>query len=139
VITGSITLPPLLELFLPLFWMLLVILLQPDILSGNQGVISFLGNDQKTPHRCIVQVKSGHVSSATIRDLKGTVEREKAELGMLITLEEPTAPMRKEAIEAGFYHSELMQRDYPKIQILTIADLLKKSEPQLPPRYSPYR
>ena len=106
---------------------------------GTDGVISFLGADRKTPHRCIVQVKSGHVNSATIRDLKGTIEREKAELGLLITLEQPTGPMRTEALEAGFYHSELMQRDYPRMQILTIGELLHGKEPAMPPTYSPYR
>lgn len=106
---------------------------------GIDGVISFLGENQKTPHRCLVQVKSGHVNSATIRDLKGTVEREKAEMGLLVTLEEPTGPMRTEAIEAGFYHSDLMSRDYPRIQIITIRELFDRREPQLPPRYSPYR
>jgi DNA modification methylase len=106
---------------------------------GIDGSISFLGENQKVPHRCIVQVKSGHVSSATIRDLKGVVEREKAELGLLITLEEPTTPMRAEALEAGYYRSELMQRDYPRIQIVTIKELLHGKEPAMPPHYSPYR
>jgi DNA modification methylase len=106
---------------------------------GIDGIISFLGKDAKTPARCLVQVKSGHVSSATIRDLVGTVDREKADIGLLITLEEPTGPMRTEALEAGYYHSGFMQRDYPKIQIITIKELLHGKEPQLPPHYSPYR
>lgn len=93
----------------------------------------------KTPHRCIVQVKSGHVSSATIRDLKGTVEREKAELGLLITLEEPSGPMKVEALEAGYYHSDWMQRDYPRMQIVTIGELLHGAQPAIPPRYNPYQ
>lgn len=106
---------------------------------GIDGLITYLGKDAKTPARCLVQVKSGHVSSATIRDLVGTVEREKAEAGLLITLEEPTGPMRTEALEAGYFRSEFMQRDYPRIQIITIKDLLHGKEPQLPPHYSPYR
>jgi len=106
---------------------------------GIDGIISFLGKDAKTPARCLVQVKSGHVSSATIRNLVGTVDREKADIGLLITLEEPTGPMRTEALEAGFYRSEFMQRDYPRIQIITIKELLHGKEPQLPPHYSPYR
>ena len=106
---------------------------------GIDGVISFLGKDSKTPARCLVQVKSGNVSSATIRDLVGTVDREKAEAGLLITLEESTGPMRTEALEAGYYRSEFMQKDYPRIQIITIKELLHGKEPQLPPHYSPYR
>lgn len=106
---------------------------------GIDGVIRFLGESVKTPHRCLVQVKSGNVSSRDIRDLVGTIDREKAQMGLFITLEEPTGPMRREALEAGFYHSEVMQRDYPRIQILTIQELFRKKEPQMPPLYSPYR
>lgn len=106
---------------------------------GIDGVISFLGKDAKTPHRCLVQVKSGHVSSADISQLRGTIERDNAEMGLFITLEEPTGPMRREALEAGFYTSELMQRDYPRIQILTIQELFHRKEPQMPPLFSPYR
>ena len=84
-------------------------------------------------------MKSGHVNSATIRDLKGTVDREEAQLGLLITLEEPTEPMRIEARESGFYHSELMNRDYPKIQVITIQELFDRRTPQMPPLYSPFR
>lgn len=105
---------------------------------GIDGVISFLGTDAKTPARCLVQVKSGHVSSATIRDLAGTVQREEAEMGLLITLAEPTGPMRTEALEAGFFHSEFMQRDYPRLQILTIREVFEGKTAQLPPLYSPY-
>ena len=38
-----------------------------------------------------------------MRDLRGVIEREKAEIGVLISLEEPTKPMRTEAATAGFY------------------------------------
>jgi DNA modification methylase len=106
---------------------------------GIDGVMSFLGNDPKVPSRCLVQVKSGNVSSATIRDLVGTVEREKADMGLLITLEDPTEPMKLEAVQAGFYQSEYMGRAYPKIQILTVRDLFTGQEPQMPPLYTPYR
>ena len=50
-------------------------------------------------------MKSGHVSVAFVRDLRGVVERERAEVGVLLTLEEPTKPMQVEAASAGFYKS----------------------------------
>ena len=50
----------------------------------------------------IVQVKSGHVTASQIRDLKGVMQREKAEIGAFITMEKPTGPMEKEAVSAGF-------------------------------------
>ena len=50
-------------------------------------------------------------------------------------------PRRLEADTAGFYHSELWNRDHPKIQILTIKDLLEEGKrPDLPPFVaSPYQ
>ena len=45
-------------------------------------------------------------------------------MGLFITLEEPTGPMRTEAVSAGFYHSDLWQKDYPKIQLRTVVELL---------------
>ena len=76
----------------------------------------------------VLQVKSGHVSSAQIRDLVGVVERERAAIGAFITLEEPTRDMITEAAAAGFYRPEYRMdpnEKYPRIQILTIKDLLE--------------
>ena len=93
----------------------------------------------RATRKAIVQVKSGSVSSPHIRDLKGTVEREKAALGLFITLEEPTSAMRTEAVSAGFYHSDVWQRNYPKIQVRTIADLLDGNTFDLPRHPSMYQ
>ena len=62
------------------------------------------------------------MSVAHVRDLRGVVEREKAEIGVLISLEEPTSAMRTEAAAAGFYTSPW--GNHPRIQLLTIAQLL---------------
>ena len=88
---------------------------------GIDGVLYFVDGPRSGMEKAIVQVKSGKVSSPHIRDLKGTVEREKAALGLFITLEEPTSAMRTEAVSAGFYRSEVWQKDYPKIQLRTIS------------------
>ena len=80
----------------------------------------------------IVQVKSGHVSAPLIRDLKGTIGDDK--LGVFITLEEPTEPMKAEAARAGLYENPLIGRHYPRVQILTVKDLLNGKQPTLPPR-----
>lgn len=95
---------------------------------GIDGWRTFLHGRERSYRNCIVQVKSGKVGSALIRDFKGTMEREKAELGVFITLESSTREMRLEANTAGFYHSEIMNRDYPRIQILTIEELLQNPE-----------
>ena len=106
---------------------------------GIDGVLHFIDGPRRSTRKAVVQVKSGKVSSPLIRDLKGTVERENAALGLFITLEEPTRDMRTEAVSAGFYHSEVWQRDYPKIQIRTIQDLLTGNAFDLPPHPSMYQ
>ena len=53
-------------------------------------------------------------------------------LRLFITLEEPTQPMKTEAVSAGFYHSELWDEDYPRMQICTIEELLAGKQPKLP-------
>ena len=65
-----------------------------------------------------------------IRDLGHVVEREKAKLGVFITLADSTGPMRTEAVKAGFY--ETLYGKYPKLQILTIADLFAGKLPNIP-------
>ena len=79
----------------------------------------------------IISVKSGHTTVSHIRDLRGVIEREKAEIGVLITLQEPTQPMRTESASAGFYDSQWGR--HPRIQILTVADLLNGKGIDYPP------
>ena len=59
-----------------------------------------------------------------MRDLRGVIEREDAQIGVLISMEAPTKPMLKEAAEAGFYKPPGLEDKYPRIQILTIEELL---------------
>ena len=65
--------------------------------------------------------------------LRGVIEREKAEIGVLITMQEPTQPMRTEAAGAGLYTSPGWGQSYPRLQILTIADLLAGKKIEMPP------
>lgn len=107
--------------------------------GGIDGVIAFIDDQSKKPKRILVQVKSGKVSVRDIRDLIGTVEREKAAIGVFITLESSTKPMNKEAILAGVYHSPGWHKDYPKIQILSIEQLLNSKEIQMPPARATFK
>jgi DNA modification methylase len=70
----------------------------------------------------IISVKAGHVTASQMRDLHGVVEREKAQIGVLLTMEEPTSAMRKEAASSGFYKSPW--GNHPVLQILTVEELL---------------
>ena len=66
-----------------------------------------------------------------IRDLSHVVEREKAKIGLFITLANPTAPMKTEAVKAGFYESPHHGK-FPKIQIITVEELLMGKRPAIP-------
>lgn len=91
--------------------------------TGIDGVIYFK-DDKTMPKKIIVSVKAGeNVSVPMIRDLGHVVHREKASLGLFVTLTKPTAPMRQEAVKAGFYVNP-MGTSFPKIQILTVEGLL---------------
>jgi site-specific DNA-methyltransferase (adenine-specific) len=81
----------------------------------------------------VLSVKAGHTNVAHVRDLRGVVDREKAEIGVLISMEEPSKPMRTEAAGAGFYRSPGWNKDYPRLQLLTIADLLEGRGINMPP------
>ncbi len=97
--------------------------------TGIDGLIYFQ-DDKKETKKIIVSVKGGeNVTRTMLADLKNSVEREGAQMGFFVTLAEPTEPMRKEAVSAGFYTNPYDEK-FPKIQILTIADLLAGKMPQ---------
>jgi hypothetical protein len=107
----------------------------PD--TGIDGIINFIDDKSGKAKKIIVQVKSGNVTVSQIRDLKGVLDREKASIGAFLTLRETTSAMEKEAATAGFYEPEqLPGLQFPRIQMLTIEELLagKKLEyPRLAP------
>jgi site-specific DNA-methyltransferase (adenine-specific) len=107
--------------------------------TGIDGVILFADDASGKAKRVLVQVKSGHVKAGDIRDLRGTVEREGAAIGVFITLEPPTEPMRKEAITAGYYHSPGWNRDYPRIQILTVEELMHGKKVEMPSEWGTFK
>lgn len=101
--------------------------------EGIDGYQFFADDKSGKFKKLIVQVKSGHVSSRDIRDLKGAMTREQAEIAVFITLEKPTRPMEKEAHSAGFYESRFLpDRPFPRMQILTVKDLFDGKMPQYP-------
>jgi site-specific DNA-methyltransferase (adenine-specific) len=98
--------------------------------SGIDGLIYFKP-EGKVTEKAIVSVKGGeNVNVAMVRDLAHVVDREKAKIGVFITLAESTGPMRTEAVKAGFY--ETLYGKYPKIQILTIRELFDGKQPKIP-------
>ena len=105
--------------------------------SGVDGYINFFDDNSGKAKRIVVQVKSGHVERSQIATLNSDREREKAEIGLFITLERPTNPMAQEALSAGFYEPEhFSNHRFPRVQILTIEGLLEGVEAQYP-RFAP--
>ena len=104
--------------------------------SGIDGYINFFDDHSGKAKRIVVQVKSGHVTRNQIATLNSDREREKAEIGLFITLRPPTGPMESEAAAAGFYTSEpnpgAPMAHYPRIQILTIEELLAGKQAEYP-------
>jgi len=100
--------------------------------KGIDGTKYFFDDASGKPKKIIISVKSGKVGVTHIRDLRGVVVREKAQLGVYLTLKPPTKPMKKEAASAGFYTHEYSGKKYPKIQILTIKELLEGKEIKYP-------
>ena len=94
----------------------------PD--QGIDGRLYFHdeGRNGKTK-QIIFSVKAGHVTVSQVRDLVGVINREKAQIGVFLSLNPPTAPMRREAASAGFYKSP-WGKNYPRIRLLTIEELL---------------
>ena len=105
--------------------------------AGIDGFINFFDDNSGKPKRIVVQVKSGGVQRNQVATLKSDMERESADLALFVTLKPPTRPMEQEALEAGFYAPDAFpDHQFPRVQILTIEDLLSGAQPQYP-RYAP--
>ena len=98
---------------------------------GIDGRLYFHDDETGQYRQIIFSVKAGGVSVPQVRDLRGVIEREKAEFGVFLCFENPTKPMLKEAVEAGWYKSS-DGSSYPRLQILTIEQLLDGKQPQYP-------
>lgn len=100
---------------------------------GVDGILYFQEKDDGPYHKIIVQVKSGKVNAATVRELEGTRKQEKAKIAALLTLQPPTRPMREAAAAAEFYKPEMFpELRFPHLQILTIADLFAGKQLEYP-------
>lgn len=100
---------------------------------GIDGIINF--EDKPMDYkRAVVSVKGGDKTPANaLRDLRGTMEREKAICGILVTLDEPTKPMKQEMADAGRWNSTLHpSKSFPVLQIITAADILEGKAAELP-------
>jgi hypothetical protein len=76
-------------------------------------------------------VKAGHnIHSNMVSELSGVLEQEKAQIGVLTTMVEPTKATRMNAGSGGFYESPWGK--HPRLQILTVAELLAGKRIDMP-------
>lgn len=102
--------------------------------TGIDGYLYFTdySMDKDKVKKAIISVKAGgQVHSSVIRDLGHVIDREKADFGILLTLEDPTTPMVKESATKGFYTAQ-SGHTFPRIQILTIEQVLQGKKPNIP-------
>ena len=107
--------------------------------TGDKGVDGvgrfYLGRSSEGAERygkILVSVKGGkQLNPSMVRDFRGAIEREGADLGVFICLHEPTRGMISEAASAGRYRVE--GSDFPCIQIYTIKDHFEDKRLDLPP------
>lgn len=100
--------------------------------GGIDGIIYFKP-DGKRVEKALVSVKGGGNASVNmIRDLHSAMEREKAPIGVFITAALPTRPMEAEAAAVGRFESEATGKTYPRLQIITLAELFQGKKPDIP-------
>ncbi len=99
--------------------------------GGIDGIAYFLV-DKDTNGKAIFQVKSGGSNRATLATLNSDRQREKAEFGILITMDLPTKAMRDEIAAAGKYKHPLLNREDDRLQVITVAEILQGKRLDLP-------
>ncbi len=98
--------------------------------GGIDGILFFRSDRDKT-EKALISVKGGeNVGVGAVRDLIAVVEREKAAVGVLISLAMPTRAMEREAAAAGLFESPFEK--VPKLQIITLAELFQGVRPRIP-------
>ena len=99
--------------------------------GGVDGIAYFL-LDKDSNGKAIFQVKSWTSNRATLATLNSDRQREKAEFGFLITMDLPTKPMRDEIAAAGKYKHPLLDREDDRLQVITIAEIMRGVRLELP-------
>lgn len=106
--------------------------------KGVDGVARFY-LDKKSTGRVLVSVKGGrHVSPSFVRDLLGTVETQRGQMGILITMAELPRGVIDAANHGGFYQWPVNGQTFPRLQVITVTDLLAGRRPSMPPLMLPY-
>jgi DNA modification methylase len=105
---------------------------------GIDGIVRIPVDTKGNSHRVLVSVKGGSTYPGQVRDLIGMVESQHAAMGLFICLQPPTDAMQDAASHSGAYIYPRNGHHYPRIQIVTVSDLLEDIRPDLPPPLLPY-
>jgi hypothetical protein len=93
---------------------------------GIDGKILFRDDPKAAkPEQIVIQVKGGKTGVKDVRDLRGVLDREKAAIGILISLQPPTSPMETEAASVGFYEHKTNKQKFPRLQVRTVKELME--------------
>lgn len=117
---------------------------QPTPASNDQGVDGwvYFARTYREPlevGKAVVSVKGGdQINPSMVRDLTGILSKRGAQMGLLITVAHPTRGMKQKADAQGTYTHDATGTTYPRIQIVTINDLLTGKAPQMPSPLPPY-
>jgi site-specific DNA-methyltransferase (adenine-specific) len=98
--------------------------------KGIDGRLFFRYGPDDKYKQVVLSVKAGKLHANYVRDLRGVMEREKAEIAALMSFDEPTKKMYEEAASAGFFSTPW--GDFPRLQLLTVAELLEGKRLQYP-------
>lgn len=106
---------------------------------GVDGIIRYYRGKREKPGRIAVSVKGGkQLNPQMVRDLVGVIGSDDTiDGGILVTRYAPTSGMKKAAAEAGSYLGPAGNPN-PKVQILTVEQLLGGEKPQVPLIIPPY-
>jgi hypothetical protein len=105
---------------------------------GIDGVIRFPIDNKGGSDRALVSVKGGATNPGHVRDLIGTVDSQRAAMGVFVCMNEPTKGMEEAANHSGTYNHPMTGRPFPKVQIISVQELLDDKKPNMPTASLPY-
>ncbi len=106
--------------------------------KGIDGVIRFPIDGKGNSDRILVSVKGGITNPGHVRDLVGTVQSQKAAMGVFISMQAPSKGMKDAANHSGVYKHPRDGKSYPKVQIVSVKEVLAGKRPMLPLTQLPY-
>ncbi|MEG3634023.1 DNA methyltransferase [Micromonospora palythoicola] len=105
---------------------------------GIDGVIRFPIDGKGNSDKILVSVKGGATNPGHVRDLIGTVQSQRAGMGVFICMNKPTKAMAEAANHSGLYVHPANGQKFPKVQLITVEELLQGKRPTLPNTLLPY-